>query len=318
MKTVSLAAFAGVVLLFLVGPSLSSGRSGSGVVRVGQYQRYAGEEGLGIGFGSLWVSSVDNGESVARMGIGTTKSVSVSAPSDEDSQIGIGPTAVWMSDFGDGIVRRIDPATNKVDAVTKGLLGPTGFAFSGGNVWVALHHAQSIVELNGQTGHVETRLAVPAPGGGVTANGPGNVAVGFGSVWTTVPNIAALVRVDPATHKAVAIHDGANCCDNAVVAGGSVWVAAGGSVDRVDPKTNTVAARIHVTTADWLSAPLAVLDGKLWAGDGNTIFEIDPATARVVSRTAFAKAYFKDLAAGDGALWAWDANTNYVDELRVR
>jgi len=35
-------------------------------------------------------------------------------------------------------------------------------------------------------------------------------------------------------------------------------------------------------------------------------------------RTAFPKAYFKDLAAGDGALWAWDATTNKIDELRAR
>jgi hypothetical protein len=38
----------------------------------------------------------------------------------------------------------------------------------------------------------------------------------------------------------------------------------------------------------------------------------------VVSRTAFSKAYFKDLKAGSGALWAWDANTNEIDELRAR
>jgi hypothetical protein len=38
----------------------------------------------------------------------------------------------------------------------------------------------------------------------------------------------------------------------------------------------------------------------------------------VISRTAFGKAYFKDLTAGDGALWAWDGNTNDIDELRPR
>jgi streptogramin lyase len=319
MKKVSLAAFAGLAVLSLVAPSLSSGRSSSGVVRVGQFQRYAGEEGLGVGFGSLWVSSVQNGESVARMSIGTQKSVSISAPSDEDSVIGIGPNAVWMTDFADGIVRRIDPATNKVDAVAKGLPGADGFAFSGGDVWVALHHAQGIAELNGVTGKLIGRLAVPAPGGGVTASGPSDVAVGFGSIWTDVPNIAALVRLDPATHKVVAvIHDGANCCGNVVVAGDSVWITSGGSVDRIDPKTNTVGTRIHLTTADGLLAPLAVLDGRLWAAPGNTIVAIDPVAGRVVSRTTLAKAFFKDLATGDGALWAWDANTNYVDELRPR
>jgi len=63
---------AGLVLLALAGMTATSlGRPVSGVRIVGQYQRYAGEEGLGIGFGSLWVSSVDNGESVARVSLAT-------------------------------------------------------------------------------------------------------------------------------------------------------------------------------------------------------------------------------------------------------
>jgi streptogramin lyase len=258
-------AWVGVALLFLLVPAVSSGRTSSGITLVGQYQRYAGEEGLGVGFGSLWVSGADNGESVVRVNVATSKAVSIPAPSDEDTQIGVGPDAVWMSDFGDGIVRRIDPATDKVIGSTKGLLGASGFAFSGADVWVALHHAQAIAELNGKTGRLVTRLAVPRPGGGVTASGPGSVAVGFGSVWTVVPNIAALVRLDPATRKVAAvIHDGADCCGDLAVLGGSVWVSSGGSVDRIDPKTKKVSARIRLTTADGLTARLAVLDGRLW------------------------------------------------------
>ena len=307
-----------LALLVVVGlPGVSSGRPTSGVRVVRQYQRYAGEEGLGVGFGSIWVSSVNSGESVARMSIATSKSVSISAPSGEDSAIGVGPDAVWMDDFAGGIVRRIDPATNKVAASTKGLLGPSGFAFSGSHVWVALHHAQSVAELDGRTGRVLARLAVPVPGDGVTAGGPSSVAVGFGSVWTFVPNLDALVRLDPATHKVVAVVHHAG---DAVIAGGSVWSMSSGSVERIDPKTNAVNGRVplDVSTAGDQVAPLVVLDGRLWAALQNVIVEIDPHTARVISRTALPKVSFKDLAAGDGALWAWDANTNQIDELRIR
>jgi streptogramin lyase len=305
------------VFLIVVGlPGVSMGRPASGVRAVAKYQRYAGEEGLGVGFGSIWVSSVDNGESVARMNIVTSKSVSISAPSDEDSAIGVGPDAVWMDDFAGGIVRRIDPATNKITASTKGLLGPSGFAFSGRDVWVALHHAQSVAELDGRTGRVRARLAVPAPGGGVTAGGPSSVAVGFGSVWAAVPNIAAVVRLDPVRRKVVAVIHGLDGGDVAVV-GGSVWAISGGSADRIDPKTNAVNARIHLAaSADNLVAPVAVLDGRLWAAPNNSIVEIDPRSARVISRTVFGKAFFKDLETGHGALWAWDANTNQINELR--
>jgi streptogramin lyase len=310
---------AGLVLLALAGMTATSlGRPVSGVRIVGQYQRYAGEEGLGIGFGSLWVSSVDNGESVARVSLATSKSVPIPAPSDEDTEIGVGPDAIWVSDFGDGIVRRIDPATSKVTASTKGLLGASGFAFSDRDVWVALHHAQAVAELDGQSGRLVVRLAVPNPGGGVTAGGPGSVALGFGAIWTGVPNLAAVVRLDLATHKVVAvIPAGADCCGDVTIAGGSVWFTSGGSVERIDPKNNVVSARIHLTTADALLARLAVLDGRLWAAPDHSIVAIDPHSARVVSRTPFAKAYFKDLAAGSGALWAWNGTTNTIDELRV-
>jgi streptogramin lyase len=316
---VRLAFCAGLVLLLgVVLPFASMGRSASGVKMVGQYQRYAGEEGLGVGFGSIWVGSADNGESVARVDIATSKSVSIQAPSDEDATIGVGPDAIWMSDFGDGIVRRIDPVTGKVTASTKGLLGASDFAFAGGVVWVALHHAEAVAELNGRTGRLLVRVAVPKPGGGVTAGGPGSIAVGFGSVWTGVPNLAAVVRLDPATHRALAvIPAGADCCGDIEVADASVWFTSGGSVNRIDPKTNKVSGRIHLTTADGLLARLAVLDGRLWAAPRNTIVEIDPVAARVVSRTQFTRAYFKDLVAGSGALWAWDATTNEIDKLRV-
>lgn len=310
---------AGFVTLLLVGtPAVSLGRSAPGVRMVRHYQRYAGEEGLGIGFGALWVGSADNGESVARENLVTSKSVSIPAASDEDSGIGIAPDAVWMSDFGDGIVRRIDPATDRVTLSVKNLPGASLFAFSGGDVWVALHHGQAVVELDGKTGRVVERLPVPSPGKGVVASGPSEVALGFGSVWTQVPNIAAVVRLNPATSKVAAvIRDGANCCGDVAVAGGSVWATSGGSIDRIDPRTNKVTARIHVGSADGLNAGIAVLDGKLWAAPGNSIVEIDPVTARVSSRTTFPKAYFSDLVAGSGALWAWDTNTNEIDELRA-
>jgi hypothetical protein len=223
-----------------------------------------------------------------------------------------------MDDFSGGVVRRIDPATNKVTATTRGLAGPAGFAFSGSDVWVALHHAQSVVELDGKTGRVLAHVAVPAAEGGVLASGPSGVAVGFGSVWTSAPNIDATVRLDPVARKVVAVVHGAGGGDVAV-ADGSVWAVDGGDVVRIDPKSNAVNARIKVAAnADQFVAPLAVLDGRVWAAPGNSIVEIDPGSAKVISRTVIAKAFFKDLQAGAGALWAWDGNTNKIDELHTR
>jgi hypothetical protein len=148
-----------------------------------------------------------------------------------------------------------------------------------------------------------------------TASGPSVVAVGLGSVWTDVPNIEAVVRTDPGTRKAVAvIHDGASCCGDVAVVGETVWTTTDISVDRIDPKTDSVTMRIRLANAILVRGP--ALGGLLWAAAGDAILEIDPRSGRVLSRTRFAKAYFKDLVSADGALWAWDATTNQVDELR--
>jgi streptogramin lyase len=301
------------LVLLVASPAVSSARSSSGVTLVHQFQFYAGEQGLGVGFGSLWVGGADDGESVDRVNLATARSVSIHAPSAADVALEIGPTAVWVSDFDDGIVRRIDPSQNRVTAVTKGLPGPALFGFSGTHVWVGLHHGQSVDELDGTSGRVLTRI--PVPQGGMVADGPSDVAVGLGSLWTNVINLGAIVRLNPATHKVVAvIHDGTDCCSDVSVAGAFVWSTSSASIDRIDPTTNTVTMRIHLNHP--LLASPGVLNGELWAASSDEIIAIDPATGKIVSRTKFRKAFFNELVVGDGALFAWNANTNQVDELQ--
>jgi streptogramin lyase len=298
-------------LAVFVQPALPS-PPGNGRLVVHRYQRYSGEEGFAVGFGSLWVGAAQNGEAVARVAIGTGRARSITAPTDQDTALAAGPTAVWVSDFGDGAVMRIDVKRDRVTQTTKGLAGAAEIAVAGGNVWVGLHHGQSVAELDGATGRELERIPLPPAADGVTANGPTGIALAFGSVWVAVPNLNEIVRLDPRTRRPVAtIHAGSDCCGPLAAAGGGVWAASDSGLERIDPRTNRVDARVR------LQGPsLAVLDGRLWAAVSNKVVSVDPRTGKLGDATHVAHAFFTGLVSGAGALWAWDANAVQVVELR--
>ena len=278
---------------------------------VKSFQRYSGEEGLAVGFGSVWTSSADSGDSVARTDIASGKSLSIHAPIDEDTALAAGPDAIWQTDFGHGFVRRIDPKTNRVTATATGLAGPAEIAFADGDVFVGLHHGQSVVELDGKSAKVVRRYPLPKASGGVTASGPAGIAILGNSIWVSVINLNAVLRVDRTTGKVLAtVH--APDCGSLLATGSAIWAGCDGVV-RIDPLTNRVVATVKVaTTTDVVS-----LNGRVWTTSGASVVGIDPGRAKVVVTQRFKGAFFTDLAAYDGHLWPFDANAVRVDELAV-
>src|SRR5277367_4584210 len=242
---------------------------------VKSFQRYSGEEGLAVGFGSVWTGSADSGDSVARTDVASGTSISIHAPIDEDTLLAAGPDAIWQTDFGHGLVRRIDPTTNRVTATATGLAGPAGIAFAGSDVFVGLHHGQSVVELDGKTAKVVRRYPLPKPGGGVTASGPAGVVVVGNSIWVSVLNLNAVLRIDRTTGKVLAtvrVPD----CGTLVADGSSIWAACDGVV-RIDGQTNKVTANVKVP----MPAAIAVVGGRVWVVAGASVDGIDPGSAKI-------------------------------------
>jgi hypothetical protein len=104
--------------------------------------------------------------------------------------------------------------------------------------------------------------------------------------------------------------DGAG--DEIVEGFGSVWVrvttsTAGGEVERIDPATQAVLARVPVGgyTGLGMTPGLAAGDGAVWAPnpDANTLSRIDPATNRVVATLALPNENAKAVTTTPGAVW---------------
>jgi outer membrane protein assembly factor BamB len=275
------------------------------------FQRYSGDQGFAVGFGSVWVGGTNNGETITRLALTGDTTKDIAAPSTDYVGLAAGPTAIWVSDFGANLVRRIDPATNRVTLI-HGLPGPSGYAFEGSKVYVALHHGQAVAQLDATNGRIVRRFPVPSPGGGVTASGPSNLAVAYGAVWASVPNLQAVVRISP-TGATKVLRLGEGCGGSVAAAGGGLWVACDRQLVRLNPATRRVTVRLPLT------GDLAVLNGRLWvAAAGGRLVDLDPRTGAVASTSRFPGAFWDDpfIAAG-GHLWAWDANRARIDEFAV-
>jgi streptogramin lyase len=101
---------------------------------------------------------------------------------------------------------------------------------------------------------------------------PDWMAVGYGSVWATRDESAAVDRIDPATNKAVATIDmGAHPCNGAVAAFGAIWVPSCGenALQRISPETNKVEATIDISIYQSFkgtppSGGIAAGHGSIW------------------------------------------------------
>ncbi|MBA3428318.1 MAG: winged helix-turn-helix domain-containing protein [Actinobacteria bacterium] len=146
---------------------------------------------------------------------------------------GIGPTAiavgfgdVWVTDWFESTVSRIEPAGIVTPAIAVGR-GASAVAVGEGAVWVVDSLDDAVVRIDPKTNSVRTTINV--------GRYPSAVAVGAGAVWVANRDDGSVSRIDPRTNLVVeTIGVGAKPA-GIVVAAGSVWVTnqAGGGPERV-------------------------------------------------------------------------------------
>jgi virginiamycin B lyase len=144
--------------------------------------------------------------------------------------------------------------------------GPADWvAIAGAFAWVATDDGQ-LTRFDLQTGAVAGTL--PLNGAVCQAMG-----VGFQSVWVSNCDNPTIVRLNIARFLAVGPD--------------SVWVLndTAGTVSRIDPTTNQVAATITVSTTAIDGGDIAVGGGYVWARVSDALVaKIDPASNTVVAR----------------------------------
>jgi YVTN family beta-propeller protein len=132
---------------------------------------------------------------------------------------------------------------------------------------------------------------------------PMSLAYGAGAVWAANKDGGSVSRIDPRTNLVVATIQVGGQPWGLAFDGRSLWVGnyARGTVSRIDPRTDRVAARIRLGTA-----PIALAYGRgaLWVGDYSTptLFRVDARAGTVSARYALAGAHLDVLPRASG-IW---------------
>ena len=178
---------------------------------------------------------------------------------------------VWVSEYGEPYVLKIDPSTNKVVARTKIGTGSCGLGYGAGSMWIEDTNTSTVSRVSVTTGK---RIAVKV---GFT---PYDTTFAYGSAWTTAFTQGELERIDPAQNRVVNRWK-LDKATGAVGAFGSVWATGSDGVIRVDPASHKLLARIAIQGgAGWTAASA----DAVWVTTATGIARIDP-TANAVVKT---------------------------------
>jgi hypothetical protein len=176
---------------------------------------------------------------------------------------------VWLSEYGQPYVLKIDPRTNRVLGRTRVGDGPCGLSYGAGSMWIEDTNSSTVSRVSVRTGKRTAAVRV-----GLT---PYDVSFAYGAAWVTAFGGGDVERIDPARNKVVARWR-FPAASGVVAAFGSVWFAGSNGVLRVDPATNKVLATITTEAgAVWTAAS----DDAVWVTSIAGLVRIDPQTNTV-------------------------------------
>ena len=241
------------------------------------------------------------------------------------SAVAVGAGSVWVANFADGTVWRIDPRSGRVLSEVSVQGTPSGLAVTGSSVLVANGPASpnnsTIVSLDAATGAFRFSTALPDRGFEAPL-----LAVGPEGAWFADDGAEFIARADPLlTQQAyvqVPIPAGTGNVlaryqyfSGLAVGEGSVWLLGDGFervVWKVDPESGRVVERIRFP---FVPRGIAAGEGAVWVTSvlDDTISRIDPATGRIIATVRVGQGADK-VATGEGAVWV----TNEIAETVTR
>lgn len=208
---------------------------------------------------------------------------------------------VWVAEYGQPYLLRINPSTNRVVGRTKIGTGSCGLGFGAGSMWIEDTSSSTVSRVSTSTGKRIKAIHV-----GLT---PYDATFAYGSAWVTANNGGELERIDPATNRISGRVPLAQAI-GVVGAFGSVWGAGGDGVVRVDPATGKEIDRIPIATgAGWTAAS----DDAVWVTSLNGVLRIDPQTNTVAATIKLPGApALGDPDVIDGKVWVPQIKRNTV------
>jgi YVTN family beta-propeller protein len=234
--------------------------------------------------------------SVVRIDPATNKVTAVTVVGRDPGSLTGTDGAVFVTNVADETVSRLDIRSGEV-VDAGGLRTPNGLATDGRSVWVGNMTRNTVLRLDAATLAVEERLGVPGESAAF-------VALGGGSLWISqpvpfeVPDFIARVDLDTGrVHRFPA-----ELPMEIAVGGGAAWVAEAGtgSLIQIGLSDNRV-RRIEVGSEP--SSP-AVGFGSVWvaSADADAVWRVDAVTGRIEAVVPAGEKPFA-VASGAGAVW---------------
>lgn len=155
-----------------------------------------------------------------------------------------------------------------------------------------------------------------------TKNPCAGLAAGFGSIWVPLcdPSAPALARVDSATNRISTLlpFGPIDTEGGLTISGDAVWMAIDtlGTLARIDPRTNTIAARITLPPS--ARNPLFA-DGLIWVSDveNNVLILIDPARNAIIGTLPVGPRP-RFMTASQGTLWTLNQGDGSLTRVDTR
>jgi virginiamycin B lyase len=223
-------------------------------------------EDMAAGAGAVWLTNPlqDTVTRVDADGHAVAATIHVSF---QPLGIAVSPGAVWVANAGGPSVSVIDPRTNKLVKTIR--IGPKavccsehmGITASPSGIWVAIPNEHALVRIDPITRKPTETVELPYCDLGF-------IVADSSTVWSDGGSCAAVVgRVEQRARRLTAkLYEPHPV--GLGLASGSVWVAVldTGDIDRIDPVTARVTARLHV---GGVPVRLAVAFGSVWVEDDN-------------------------------------------------
>jgi DNA-binding SARP family transcriptional activator len=236
---------------------------------------------------------------------------------------GFGFDAVWALGHHDDILRKIAPRSNRIVGHWAVAGYQSGYPLAAaGSVWIP-SAAVDLVRFD--PGRQKVLAHIPVQG----------VSLGFAylTIWETTQT-HQLLRINLHTNrvvKSIRLAPGENnWVDELAIGESAVWIAVAddATLDRIDPLTNAIVARISGFGQTDSGMPIAVDQNAVWVlrfvGGRETLFRVDPTSNRIVARIPVGKpngaAPSGRVATGGGYVWTgnWDGTLSKVDPRKNR
>lgn len=172
------------------------------------------------------------------------------------------PDGLWVSVFGAGVLRRLDPRLERVGSFHE----PEGLARAGDSLWVVDQARSEAVELRLPDATVARRVEV--------GTGPRLVHAGASGVWVSSYGAGTVTRVDGPRPVTRTVCDGPQ---GMVEAAGRLWVACSLQDSLVGLDAQTLRPEVRLNDVVAVDALAATRDSVLaLLPDGPTVVAVDP------------------------------------------